>query len=1004
MSFNKFKLLHETADKFHLEHPSGKKFEVHKSKLSPAAMKKIQELSDGGGVKSLRELPAAQEDILGVMHGAYPDTGRVASSPGERLDSVLGAPVRAGIKAAQEGRFADVPSEMYQQFNVDPRTTVPPTGEELVKAAGITNPYLAKGLGLGLEIASDPSTYVAGRMPTPGVVGEVINASKRFPKKATAAQTKKIEKAVEQESPAIIRTTPAIGKLTEIEGKKVNEMQQSLLERYADRPDVAKHLKKIEGKPFPYSADQKMPHNMPNFAYEAGDVIGNPGIKWHIGGGVQQMAEPLPWMDTKFEITKNALKNRKEPVTINTSSDLIARDDYLEALPKGSTINIYALSDNEQLNRLLFPGNPSQERLRIAAQKLKDAGVNVNVIYPTPQEFLAQAKAAKPTQKTYVKQVTGASDKQLLKELEESTNEAMKAGERPFQIIPGKKPIKEAHGGMIPGYVDGGTVQSFSPVPGPAPTPSPEPIPSVDASNVVSEALNVKPETIYSEEQRQADLEQKIKNRTDVLSAAMQARQFGQELTPEQQASIGNQVRQELIGEQKAQQVIGQAETQQARDMLVKENQQRVALGLPPKPLPPGFAPDQQMIAEGQARALPGTAPSVSPLTEKMRTMGDVFTMQELGAEKALGQIDEGLRRTQKAYDDYILDMKAQQVLDTPQDIAARYREKDDALIKYLDENQINPDRYMQNMSTGNRILSAIGLILGGAGGGASGRNVALDTLNRAIDHDIRAQELDRSEKMNLLKMNREMMADEIQANVATRNQMFSLAQAKIQQAQAMTSNAQTKLQLLGLYADIEKQKAQNRLQLALLQGGQGSDSLENADPSRLVGMMIQNPADRATAFKEVQAAQNTVKMKKAIMESFEQAAKENTVLKTGAGFIRTPGSVLALHQHMMPTFVDLEGSATEGKIHATLKNITPQPGDTEYTVGQKRRMLLEYLQSKASAPVTNAYGINLQNFASTSHNPVMSMSPRERQYYNYAMRYPNSPVSIDFKRKMGIE
>ena len=100
--------------------------------------------------------------------------------------------------------------------------------------------------------------------------------------------------------------------------------------------------------------------------------------------------ESFPWMDTKFGISKKWLEQGSQEGgrTINTSSDLIARDDYASLLHKNDVINIYALPENDHLNRLLFPGNPSQRRLQNAYDKLKEQGFNVNLIKPTQKEIV----------------------------------------------------------------------------------------------------------------------------------------------------------------------------------------------------------------------------------------------------------------------------------------------------------------------------------------------------------------------------------------------------------------------------------------------------------------------------------------------------------------------------------------------------------------------------------------------------------------------------------------
>lgn len=104
-----------------------------------------------------------------------------------------------------------------------------------------------------------------------------------------------------------------------------------------------------------------------------------------LGKGVETGSGPDPfmWMDRKYKTGLNALKAHKGlPLEINTRSDLIAHDQYIEHLdPKNHVINIHFMSDNDDINRKLEPGAPSVKRRMRAAKKLMDEGFKVNLIH-----------------------------------------------------------------------------------------------------------------------------------------------------------------------------------------------------------------------------------------------------------------------------------------------------------------------------------------------------------------------------------------------------------------------------------------------------------------------------------------------------------------------------------------------------------------------------------------------------------------------------------------------
>lgn len=94
-------------------------------------------------------------------------------------------------------------------------------------------------------------------------------------------------------------------------------------------------------------------------------------------------SDPFVWMDTKYGATKKALEqNFDKPLTINTRSDLIAHDDYINLLnPEKHKINIHILSpEDDRITRILEPGAPNTKRRLQAAQKLQDLGFNVTLV------------------------------------------------------------------------------------------------------------------------------------------------------------------------------------------------------------------------------------------------------------------------------------------------------------------------------------------------------------------------------------------------------------------------------------------------------------------------------------------------------------------------------------------------------------------------------------------------------------------------------------------------
>lgn len=140
----------------------------------------------------------------------------------------------------------------------------------------------------------------------------------------------------------------------------------------------------------------------------------------------------------------------------------------------------------------------------------------------------------------------------------------------------------------------------------------------------------------------------------------------------------------------------------------------------------------------------------------------------------------------------------------------------------------------------------------------------------------------------------------------------------------------------------------------------------QSNDPAVLVPNLVPKE-HQAQAFKEIDAAENTRKMSKAILDSFDQAVADTRGAGRVTSLLKTPRSVGALHQSMQPTFKDLEGTVRQAAMDNTFKNITPNAADTDNDIATKRQALADYLQSKLAAPTARAYGIDLAKFQSTA-------------------------------------
>lgn len=118
-----------------------------------------------------------------------------------------------------------------------------------------------------------------------------------------------------------------------------------------------------------------------------------------------------------------------------------------------------------------------------------------------------------------------------------------------------------------------------------------------------------------------------------------------------------------------------------------------------------------------------------------------------------------------------------------------------DEFKQYMTVNPINPNHYMESMGIGRKVSTAIGLFLGGLGGGIAhtGGNVALDYLNNQISRDIDAQKARADQQKTIFGAYKDLYGD---ANIATNLTKVSLNDIyshKMQMTAAQLGTAQAK-------------------------------------------------------------------------------------------------------------------------------------------------------------------------------------------------------------------
>lgn len=139
--------------------------------------------------------------------------------------------------------------------------------------------------------------------------------------------------------------------------------------------------------------------------------------------------------------------------------------------------------------------------------------------------------------------------------------------------------------------------------------------------------------------------------------------------------------------------------------------------------------------------------------------------------------------------------------------------------IQAARDQKIDPNHYLNSMSTGQKIGSAIGLIIGGIGSSLRGTsNPAVDFINKQIDRDIEGQRMEMGQKMNLLSANQAHYRDQIAATDATKAIMSGMTADKLRLAAANATGPEAKARALQTASQYDMQAAQLNQQVKMRQ------------------------------------------------------------------------------------------------------------------------------------------------------------------------------------------
>ena len=422
----------------------------------------------------------------------------------------------------------------------------------------------------------------------------------------------------------------------------------------------------------------------------------------------------------------------------------------------------------------------------------------------------------------------------------------------------------------------------------------------------------------------------------------------------EQEQAAANQ---KMMAEQKAQQEQAQIAKIQA------DNAVRAKSGLAPIPVPqPTIQPQAQQAQQiQQPQQAPQQLPAVPDDPYGAQAMSQAY-MQGIGEQKAglASQYEAQVMEAQKAQIAIQEQQAKQQALaEEYQSHTKSLQQERDSLMKDLNGGHINPNQFWEDKSFMGKLGTAIGLIMGGIGGGLTGQeNPAMKFLQAQMDRNINAQRLNLENKHNLLNANRAQFQNERDALDATRIMQNDIVSNQLKLAAAQAAEPKAKAALLMNAGQIDQQSAAMQGQLAARRALMSGAGKGLVDPSVMIRMVVP-PEHQKDAYKEMAEAQGLVKTKDNLLSAFDQVEKINTV----GGALTSPLQTHKQTRAIIDPLVAQLSKETAGRFteadSAMVESLFPAKGDNPQTIAIKRQKLQSLISQKMNFPLLKSYGLD---------------------------------------------
>jgi hypothetical protein len=296
-------------------------------------------------------------------------------------------------------------------------------------------------------------------------------------------------------------------------------------------------------------------------------------------------------------------------------------------------------------------------------------------------------------------------------------------------------------------------------------------------------------------------------------------------------------------------------------------------------------------------------------------------------------------------------------------------------LMLDIKNGHIDPNHYMSSMSDGGRIATAIGMLMGGIGGGANGTsNPAMDFLNKQIDRDIESQKSTLNSKHTLLSATMQQFGNLKDATQMARVYQTDIYKGKLEQAMATAKSPMAKAALqkaIGeldmITAPILQEMSQKKAIMAGLQSGAAS-------PAQAVSILVPKE-QRAEAYKELSNLENSHKAVKDI-DTYAKKMNELQTVKGRASW-GAGSEIDSMNTQVMGAMHSILGTLSDSDKKLAEANtifLSDPPNVRASKISQLKQLALK---AGTATPVLDSVGMNLRKPSDAPAHSAIKGAPR---------------------------